>query len=293
MAMKPKVFVSAPMPKHLGPLEQRFLEALERRIADEGLDIVESDRIDRLEDQARKMRDLQGLLVVALRQWQGQRIARKRDEAVFPTEFNHVHMALAAAARKPILVLRDKGVDERGALKPAMGCRTIKLPANLDAAWFEGPDFKKAFQVWLDEVRARSRLFLGYCSKSQGTAAQIQLMLERAGVSVINWAMDFSAGASILGQIEDARTNCSAGVFLFTEDDPLEGTGGEAAPRDNVVFETGYFMSAKGSDRCLIVRVGEAKMPADLGGAIYVSLKNADEVPAIAGRLASFVAKLS
>jgi predicted nucleotide-binding protein len=39
-----------------------------------------------------------------------------------------------------------------------------------------------------------------------------------------------------------------------------------AVPRDNVLFEAGYFIQAKGKDRVLIVREAGAKMPADLGG---------------------------
>ena len=78
---------------------------------------------------------------------------------------------------------------------------------------------------------------------------------------------------------------------MFSEDDPLEGTEGGAAPRDNVVFEAGYFMSSKGSERCLIVRRGEAKMPADVGGAIYVHLANDAGVASIKGRLKDFLTK--
>jgi hypothetical protein len=101
--------------------------------------------------------------------------------------------------------------------------------------------------------------------------------------------MDFRAGTSILGEIEEARANCSCGIFLFSEDDPLEGSAGGAAPRDNVVFEAGHFMSSKGASRCLIIREGDAKMPADLGGAIYVPLDRTAGVEAIEGRLRRFL----
>ena len=107
---------------------------------------------------------------------------------------------------------------------------------------------------------------------------------------MLNWALDFRLGSSILNEIEAARSRCSSGVFLFTEDDPLEGTEGGAAPRDNVVFETGYFMSSKGPERCLIVREGLAKMPADLGGAIYVQYRRGDAIESIASRLSDFAA---
>jgi predicted nucleotide-binding protein len=132
-------------------------------------------------------------------------------------------------------------------------------------------------------------VFLGYCSKSEGTAAQIQLRLERLGATVHNWAMDFRAGLSILEEINRARTNCTAAVFLFSEDDPLEGHDGAAAPRDNVVFEAGYFISAKGPERCLVVREGKAKMPADIGGAIYEHLEKGKSVSTIESRLKQFL----
>jgi predicted nucleotide-binding protein len=78
---------------------------------------------------------------------------------------------------------------------------------------------------------------------------------------------------------------------VFSEDDPLEGTNGQAAPRDNVVFEAGYFIAAKGPRNCLIIRVGEAKMPADLGGAIYLTVgSTADGTASIEARLNRFVA---
>jgi predicted nucleotide-binding protein len=147
----------------------------------------------------------------------------------------------------------------------------------------------RRFNAWLRELRARKDVFLGYCSKSAGIAAQIQLRLERLGASVHNWEMDFQLGDSILNGIENARAICSCGVFLFSEDDPLEGIPGRAAPRDNVVFEAGYFMSSKGPERCLIIRHGEAKMPADVGGAIYVPLSKAADVSSIEGRLGDFL----
>jgi predicted nucleotide-binding protein len=139
------------------------------------------------------------------------------------------------------------------------------------------------------ELGARKDIFLGYCSKSAGIAAQIQLRLEKSGASVHNWAMDFRAGGSILSEIENARAACFCGVFLFSEDDPLEGAAGVAAPRDNVVFEAGYFMSSKGPEKCLIIRHGDAKMPADVGGTIYVYLSKTADVSSIEGRLSDFI----
>jgi predicted nucleotide-binding protein len=101
--------------------------------------------------------------------------------------------------------------------------------------------------------------------------------------------MDFRSGVSILNELEAARAACTCGIFLFSEDDPLEGVSGGAAPRDNVVFEAGHFICSKGASRCLIIREGDAKFPADLGGTIYVPLSKAGGVAAIEGRLVQFL----
>jgi predicted nucleotide-binding protein len=123
-------------------------------------------------------------------------------------------------------------------------------------------------------------IFLGFCSRSAGFAAQVEDILTRADATVHNWAMDFNAGPSILDELTAARRRCDRAVFVFSEDDPLEGTDGQAAPRDNVVFEAGFFMSTKGPSNTVIIRVGNAKMPADLGGAIYLSVPSVADSPA-------------
>ena len=55
----------------------------------------------------------------------------------------------------------------------------------------------------------------------------------------------------------------------------------KAVPRDNVVFEAGYFTSAKGKDHVLIIRETGAKMPADLGGDIFASLQDKSKIAPI------------
>jgi predicted nucleotide-binding protein len=99
-------------------------------------------------------------------------------------------------------------------------------------------------------------VFLGYSSKARSTAQAVHLFLkERLGLRVRNWEIDFAAAGIILDEIETAARLCSGGIFLFTKDDAFEGNEIRAAPRDNVVFEAGYFAAAKGRDRVLIIRV--------------------------------------
>ena len=62
-----------------------------------------------------------------------------------------------------------------------------------------------------------------------------------------------------------------------------------AAPRDNVVFEAGYFIGVKGKRNVLIVRESGSKMPADLGGDIYASLRDRASIASIERTLAAFL----
>ena len=204
-------------------------------------------------------------------------------------EYQQYEGAVAVTLGLPLMIIAEDGVENRGiAWQGGRGAIT-HLPCDAVPDWVDSSEFTKRFTAWRNALAARRDVFLGYCSTSVGTAAQIQLLLEKHGATVRNWAMDFRYGASILGELEAARTACSGGIFLFSEDDPLVGMPDGAAPRDNVVFEAGHFISSKGPTRCLVIRHGNAKMPADLGGSIYVPLDKTGDVAAIEGRLAQFL----
>jgi hypothetical protein len=289
--MEKRVFISSPANTSLDERRRRLKDAVLAKIREAGYapqEFFESGIPENLswsfENLDRVMRKCVGAVVFGFPRWtvSGSRLL---------SAYNHYEGAVALAGGLPVLLLKEQGVEDTGVVWTGGGKMITFVPADADVRWAKGDDFTKRFKAWLRELDARKDVFLGYCSKSAGTAAQIQLRLEKLGASVLNWAMDFRVGGSILDEIENARAACSCGVFLFSEDDPLEGTAGGAAPRDNVVFEDGYFMSSKGSERCLIVRHGEAKMPADVGGAIYVHLAKTDDVASIEGRLADFLTR--
>ena len=240
-----------------------------------------------LEEVERVARRCVGAAIIGLPFWKTTQEGR---ECWLPTDYCQYEGAIAHAYGLPILAIAV-GIEQRVIFDQHARLHAVSIPLQEDLSWLQTEAFRGPFENWKRDIEQRQDVFLGYCSKSAGTAAQIQLRLERLGASVLNYAMDFKAGLSILAEIEDARARCSCGVFLFSEDDPLEGTSDGAAPRDNVVFEAGYFMSAKGPERCLIVRHGEAKMPADVGGAIYVPLSKTADVSSIEGRLSDFVAR--
>jgi hypothetical protein len=232
------------------------------------------------------MRQCIGAVVIGFPRWQ---VTTENVETRLVGEYSHYEGAVAITLGLPLLLIAERNVESRGIIWTGAGRAITDLPDDADPAWASGDEFTKRFTAWTAEIGLRRDIFLGYCSKSAGTAAQIQLHLVKLGATVLNWEMDFTAGDSILRQIQDATDRCTAGIFLFSEDDPLEGTETVAAPRDNVVFEAGHFMAAKGPMRCLIVREGKAKMPADVGGSIYLSLPKGGDVSALEGRLRDFL----
>jgi hypothetical protein len=293
--MEKRVFVSAISNKTLDGSRRALKAALLAKIRGAGYEPQEFSESGIPENLAwtfenvdRVMQKCVGAVVFGFSRWM---ISQPSYEKKLISEYNHYEGAVALTHGLPVLLLAEEGVESRGVVWTGAGKTITYIPENADENWVKGADFTKRFNAWLRELGARKDVFLGYCSKSVGTAAQIQLRLEKLGASVLNWAMDFRAGGSILSEIENARAACSCGVFLFSEDDPLEGTPGEAAPRDNVVFEAGYFISSKSPDRCLIIRQGEAKMPADVGGAIYVHLSKTADVNSIEGRLGDFLTR--
>jgi predicted nucleotide-binding protein len=62
-----------------------------------------------------------------------------------------------------------------------------------------------------------------------------------------------------------------------------------AVPRGNMIFEAAYFTNAKSDQRVLIIREEGAKMPADVGGQIYLSLKDRSDISTITPDLIRFV----
>lgn len=240
-----------------------------------------------LEEVERVARRCVGAAIIGLPFWKTTSEGR---EIWLPTDYCTYEGAVAHSLGLPILAI-SIGIEQRGIFDQHARVHAISIPLQEDLSWLQADNFLGPFANWKRDIEQRRDVFLGYCSKSAGTAAQIQLRLERLGATVHNWEMDFRMGGSILSEIENAKAKCSCGIFLFSEDDPLEGASGGAAPRDNVVFEAGYFMSVKGAERCLIIRHGEAKMPADVGGAIYVHLSKTADVSSTEGRLSDFLSR--
>lgn len=119
--------------------------------------------------------------------------------------------------------------------------------------------------------------FLGYSAKSNDIASPIKGFLSSKfpRLSVKDWKWDFKAGRVLFDELDCTSRACHLAVFLVTRDDTLSGASGllTAAPRDNIVFEIGFFAARLGIQNTILIVEQGTKMPTDLGGIIYIPLK--------------------
>jgi predicted nucleotide-binding protein len=94
-----------------------------------------------------------------------------------------------------------------------------------------------------------------------------------------------------MDNIVEAERRTSCGVFLFTKDDDEIRNGfGLAVPRDNVVFEAGFFAGRKEPGSILIIHERGAQIPSDLGGFVYLELKKRNGISTIETQIADYFA---
>jgi hypothetical protein len=119
----------------------------------------------------------------------------------------------------------------------------------------------------------KPRLFLGSSGKQQKLLQALTRGLE--GVAHVEpWTTSFHPGTTTLGRLLELTREVDFAAFAFAQDDwtsvgteaaPADGSG-QAAPRDNVVFEAGLFGGVLGMRRTFILHATGAKLPSDLLG---------------------------
>src|SRR6187399_516875 len=119
----------------------------------------------------------------------------------------------------------------------------------------------------------KPRLFLG----SSGKQAKLLQALTRGLEDVAHvepWTTSFNPGTGTLERLLELTREVDFAAFVFAQDDwtaagasaaPESGSG-QAAPRDNVVFEAGLFGGVLGMHRTFILHAHGAKLPTDLLG---------------------------
>ena len=119
----------------------------------------------------------------------------------------------------------------------------------------------------------KPRIFLGSSLKQEKLVQALTRGLEDVA-HVEPWTTSFSPGTSTLERLLELAHQVDFAAFVFARDDwtanspPVSdpAASGQAAPRDNVVFEAGLFGGVLGMRRTFILHASGAKLPSDLLG---------------------------
>ena len=119
----------------------------------------------------------------------------------------------------------------------------------------------------------KPRIFLGSSGKQEKLLQELTRGLEDVA-SVEPWTTSFAPGTTTLGRLIELTHQVDFAAFVFAQDDWTAATPpantpegpGQAAPRDNVVFEAGLFGGVLGMRRTFILHAKGAKLPTDLLG---------------------------
>jgi predicted nucleotide-binding protein len=207
-----------------------------------------------------------------------------------PTVWNHFEGAFAVAMRKELLVITEEHVAIDGITWDGGGEIVVTAPADAYPEWLDDSYASHQIGAWIDAVMDVRDVFLAYSTKARATANDIQKYVKSRGYTLMDWELDFAAGGTILEALNDATEKCIGGITLLTKDDDLiAGDQYHAAPRDNVIFELGLFVQNTGHKRVLVIREDGTKMPADLGGSIYLPLKDRNDITPIHSKIEKFL----
>src|ERR1700752_652966 len=125
----------------------------------------------------------------------------------------------------------------------------------------------------MEGLMNKPRIFLGSSGKQEKLLQALARGLEDVA-HVVPWTTSFNPGTTTLERLLELCQEVDFAVFVFAQDDwttqsppasPSTGAG-QAAPRDNVVFEAGLFGGTLGMRRTFILHANGAKLPTDLLG---------------------------
>jgi predicted nucleotide-binding protein len=123
---------------------------------------------------------------------------------------------------------------------------------------------------FINRPNAKPKVFIISSSEAHDIAECIRAGLERESADVVLWSDEiFQAGSYPLEALEGQVNEADFGIGIAHPDDVVHSRGhSAAAPRDNVIFELGYFMSRLGRPRTLLLlpHCDDMKMPSDFKG---------------------------
>lgn len=129
--------------------------------------------------------------------------------------------------------------------------------------------------------RTKIRVFILSSTEALGIAREIQNHFARDNFSVVIWTDGvFKASSYAIESLEKAVDDSDFALAIAQSDD-ITHTRGQAkpSPRDNVIFELGFFIGRLGRKRTLLLepRGEEVKLPTDLSGLMTIGYPSGEQ----------------
>lgn len=158
---------------------------------------------------------------------------------------------------------------------------------------------KAVFEVYLEELKendvtpdnettqdnsiSKSKVFVVH-GHDEALKQEVARIVEKQGLEAIILSEQANHGKTIIEKFEE-NTDVGAAICLFTGDDygrAIKDDKGEETKlandrlraRQNVVFESGYFMGRLGREKVILIANPEIEIPSDLQGVVYTNDKS-------------------
>ena len=172
--VKRRVFISVPMNNHLSPKERAIVDTVINSISTAGFEPqrflysgLPASMGWNFQAVDKVMRRCIGAVIFALPR---RRLKNEHNMILLPTEWSHYEGAVANTLKLPMLIIAERGVTDTGIAYMGGGIPICFKPPDADAGWLKEEMFQHQYSAWLDELKSRHDVFLGYCSKAKDAA---------------------------------------------------------------------------------------------------------------------------
>jgi predicted nucleotide-binding protein len=116
-----------------------------------------------------------------------------------------------------------------------------------------------------------TRIFIGSSGAARSQAKAVVKKFESSTVEFLPWWEAFTAGTTLLENLEAIRDRVDAAVLIMSPESESTIRGNAVQiPNLNVLFEFGYFLGRLGKTHVAMMKYGEFYLPSDLGGYTHV-----------------------
>jgi hypothetical protein len=128
----------------------------------------------------------------------------------------------------------------------------------------------------MNNIEERLKIFVGSSTEGKSVAEAIQSNLDR-DFEITIWSQGiFGLSEGTLESLANRADDFDFAVLVITADDMTTSKKARSAsPRDNVVFELGFFFGCMGKERVFMVydRAKQPKLPSDVAGITHTSFE--------------------